>query len=80
MTQGPAMRHGGPQNGADVVTKIGELRYGEVRRIYLLGTRVNSDVHRAPCTRIRSWLSASCNAGDCVSVLVAMLSSYLHLC
>src|SRR4051812_22030373 len=28
---------------------------------------------RAPCTRIRSWLSAPCSAGDCVSVLVAML-------
>ena len=30
---------------------------------------------RAPCTRIRSWLSATCSAGDCVSVLVAMLSA-----
>src|SRR5215211_9511366 len=30
---------------------------------------------RAPCTRIRSWLSATCSAGDCVSVLLAMLSS-----
>src|ERR687895_553192 len=28
---------------------------------------------RAPCTRIRSWLSATCGAGDCVSVLVAVL-------
>src|SRR3954462_1485851 len=28
---------------------------------------------RAPCTRIRSWLSATSGAGDCVSVLVAML-------
>ena len=28
---------------------------------------------RAPCTRIRSWLSAACSAGDWVSVLVAML-------
>ena len=28
---------------------------------------------RAPCTRIRSWLSAACSAGDCSSVLVAML-------
>src|SRR5687767_9590172 len=28
---------------------------------------------RAPCTRIRSWLSAACGAGDCVSVLGAML-------
>src|SRR5256885_11777849 len=28
---------------------------------------------RAPRTRIRSWLSAECSAGDCVSVLVAML-------
>ena len=28
---------------------------------------------RAPCTRIRSWLSAACGAGDCVSVFVAML-------
>src|SRR3954447_11426839 len=28
---------------------------------------------RAPCTRIRSWLSARCSAGACVSVLVAML-------
>src|SRR4051812_32898576 len=28
---------------------------------------------RAPCTRIRSWRSATCSAGDCVSVLVAML-------
>src|SRR5919106_400036 len=28
---------------------------------------------RAPCTRIRSWLSAECRAGDCVAVLVAML-------
>src|SRR6266511_2745395 len=27
---------------------------------------------RAPCTRIRSWRSATC-AGDCVSVLVAVL-------
>ena len=24
---------------------------------------------RAPCTRIRSWLSAACGAGDCVAVL-----------
>src|ERR671916_1905366 len=28
---------------------------------------------RAPCTRIRSWLSAACRAGDRVFVLVAML-------
>ena len=28
---------------------------------------------RAPCTRIRSWLSEGCSAGDCVSILVAML-------
>src|SRR5467141_3836212 len=28
---------------------------------------------RAPCTRIRSWLSARCSVGDCVSVLVAVL-------
>src|SRR5918996_1038194 len=28
---------------------------------------------RAPWTRIRSWLSAECRAGDCVAVLVAML-------
>src|SRR5258708_33558484 len=28
---------------------------------------------RAPCTRIRSWLSPTCSAADCVSVLVAML-------
>src|SRR3982074_3165499 len=28
---------------------------------------------RAPCTRIRSWLSPACSAGDCVSVLLAML-------
>ena len=27
---------------------------------------------RAPCTRIRSWLSAACGAGDCVSVVVAV--------
>ena len=27
---------------------------------------------RAPCTRIRSWLSAACSAGDCVSVFVAV--------
>ena len=24
---------------------------------------------RAPCTRIRSWLSAMCSSGDCVSVV-----------
>ncbi len=30
---------------------------------------------RAPCTRIRSWLSAACSAGERVSVLVAMLSA-----
>src|SRR5215470_14846074 len=28
---------------------------------------------RAPCTRITSWPSAACSAGDRVSVLVAML-------
>jgi hypothetical protein len=28
---------------------------------------------RPPCTRIKSWLSATCSAGNCVSVLVAML-------
>src|SRR5438132_2274121 len=28
---------------------------------------------RAPCTRIRSWRSATRSAGDCASVLVAML-------
>src|SRR4051812_12495748 len=28
---------------------------------------------RAPCTRIRSWLSATCAAGDCGSVLVAVV-------
>src|ERR671911_1390064 len=28
---------------------------------------------RAPCTRMKSWLSATCSAGDCVSVLVAMM-------
>src|SRR5713101_614583 len=27
----------------------------------------------APCTRMRSWLSATCSAGDCVSVIVTML-------
>src|ERR671911_2977150 len=27
---------------------------------------------RAPCTQIRSWLSATCRAGDCVFVLVAV--------
>src|SRR6266700_7958719 len=32
---------------------------------------------RAPCTRIRSWLSASCSAGAGVSVLVAMHSPVL---
>src|SRR5215216_3563326 len=28
---------------------------------------------RAPCTRIKSWLSAACRASECVSVFVAML-------
>src|ERR1700683_2914836 len=28
---------------------------------------------RAPCTRIRSWSSATCSAGDCGAALVAML-------
>src|SRR5947207_13141734 len=28
---------------------------------------------RAPCTRIRSWRSATCSAGACLPVLVAML-------
>src|SRR5260370_2504628 len=28
---------------------------------------------RAPCTRIRSWRPPTCKAGDCVSVLVAMV-------
>src|SRR5215217_2683168 len=28
---------------------------------------------RAPCTRIKSWLSATCSAGDCVSVLMGLL-------
>ena len=28
---------------------------------------------RAPCTRIRSWLSAAFIAADCVSVIVAVL-------
>src|SRR6516225_8872812 len=28
---------------------------------------------RAPCTRIRSWLSATCSAAGCVSVLAVML-------
>src|SRR5437867_9327631 len=28
---------------------------------------------RAPCTRIRSWRSATCSAGDAVSFLVALL-------
>src|SRR5687767_7228905 len=28
---------------------------------------------RAPCTRMRSWRSAACSAGDCVSVLLALL-------
>src|SRR5260370_4559987 len=32
---------------------------------------------RAPCTRIRSWLSATCSAGDCVSDLVALLIGVL---
>src|SRR5713226_63769 len=32
---------------------------------------------RAPCTRIRSWLSATCSAGDCLSVLVALLTGVL---
>src|SRR6188474_1276998 len=30
---------------------------------------------RAPCTRIRSLLSATCRAGDCVSVLVVTLTA-----
>src|SRR5690242_1817193 len=32
---------------------------------------------RAPCTRIRSWLSATCIAGDRVSVLEAMSAQFL---
>src|SRR5215218_11022609 len=32
---------------------------------------------RAPCTRIRSWLSAMCSAGDLVFVLVAVLVAVL---
>src|SRR5829696_2809165 len=28
---------------------------------------------RAPCTRIRSWLSATCSTGDCGFVVVALL-------
>src|SRR5213080_1114613 len=28
---------------------------------------------RAPCTRIRSWLSAACSPGDSVSVVVAVV-------
>src|ERR671915_128393 len=32
---------------------------------------------RAPCTRIRSWLSAACGASDRVSVIVAMRSAQL---
>src|SRR5688500_13806827 len=31
----------------------------------------------APCTRIRSWLSAACSAGDCVAFLVAVLVAVL---
>ena len=34
---------------------------------------------RAPVTRIRSWLSARCSAGDCGSVLVAELIGSLFL-
>src|SRR5919112_4224085 len=33
---------------------------------------------RAPCTRIRSWLSATSSAGDCVSVFVAVVIVSLH--
>jgi hypothetical protein len=29
---------------------------------------------RAPCTRIRSWLSATCTWGACVFVVLAMLT------
>src|SRR4051794_13537453 len=32
---------------------------------------------RAPCTRIRSWLSAACGASDCLSGVVAMCSGKL---
>src|SRR5215217_1491598 len=28
---------------------------------------------RAPCTRIRPWMSATCRAGNCVSIIVTML-------
>src|SRR5664279_2741233 len=34
---------------------------------------------RAPCTRIRSWLSAACFAGDCVPVLAALVIAALFI-
>ena len=35
---------------------------------------------RAPCTRIRSWLSAACSAGDVVSVVAtAQRSSWMRI-
>src|SRR5215213_6489838 len=33
---------------------------------------------RAPCTRIRSWLSAPCGAADCVSVLMPQSDQLEH--
>jgi hypothetical protein len=43
------------------------------RRFGILTLTSSRLFSRAPCTRIRSWLSAMCSAGDYVSVLVAML-------
>ena len=42
-------------------------------------TWVNSDGHRAPCTRIRSWLSATCRAQATASPSSWPCSSCLHL-
>ena len=51
-----------------------ETPVNTVRRRFGISTLTSLRLFsRAPCTRIRSWLSATCSAGDCVSVLVAML-------
>src|SRR6266516_7358126 len=53
---------------------VGTRRVNAVSRRFGISTLTSLRLFtRAPCTRIRPRLSAMCCAGDCVSVLVAIL-------
>jgi hypothetical protein len=68
-------------DSAAIVSKTSELLPEPETPVNTVSRRFGSSMltslrlfTRAPCTRIRSWLSAASSAGDRLSVPVAMLS------